>query len=328
MNDLLREVSRSFYLTLRVLPREIGQPIGLAYLLARATDTVADTAIVPVSERLGSLEGLRQRIVGENNAPLSLTSLSPHQATPGEAKLLNRLPTLLDELNGLPSEDQSYIREVVKIIVSGQRLDLERFGDAHAGRMTALVSAAELEDYTYRVAGCVGEFWTRICAAHRFGIDPATMPALLPNGVRFGQGLQLVNILRDLPTDLRAGRCYLPREELDRVGLSPEDLLDSSNEARLRQVYDPWLRAARKHLHAGWQYTTALKWSCFRVRLACAWPILIGLDTLKKLERRNVLDGSQRIKTTRPEVRRIMVRSALASPWPWAWRRLVKSEVA
>ncbi len=42
LNDLLKRTSRSFYLTLRVLPAAVRPQIGLAYLLARTTDTVAD----------------------------------------------------------------------------------------------------------------------------------------------------------------------------------------------------------------------------------------------------------------------------------------------
>ena len=47
LNQLLKQTSRSFYLTLRVLPGAIRPQIGLAYLLARTTDTIADTELVP-----------------------------------------------------------------------------------------------------------------------------------------------------------------------------------------------------------------------------------------------------------------------------------------
>ena len=56
LTALLRDVSRSFYLTLRVLPAAIRPQIGLAYLLARTTDTIADTELVPVEGRLAALE--------------------------------------------------------------------------------------------------------------------------------------------------------------------------------------------------------------------------------------------------------------------------------
>src|SRR6187431_2802735 len=67
LTSLLREVSRSFYLTLRVLPRPVRAQIGLAYLLARTTDTIADTDVIPVAGRLRALEQLRRRILGEGS---------------------------------------------------------------------------------------------------------------------------------------------------------------------------------------------------------------------------------------------------------------------
>jgi len=68
LTDLLKQVSRSFYLTLRVLPGAIRPQIGLAYLLARASDTIADTEFVPVSMRLKALDALRERFQGKSTA--------------------------------------------------------------------------------------------------------------------------------------------------------------------------------------------------------------------------------------------------------------------
>jgi farnesyl-diphosphate farnesyltransferase len=190
-------------------------------------------------------------------------------------------------------------------------------------KIIALATAAELDDYTYRVAGCVGEFWTKMCRAHLFPNAPLDDARLLADGVRFGKGLQLVNILRDLPADLRKGRCYLPAEELAEAGLTPADLLEPANEARLRPLHDRYLDRAEAHLGAGWAYTNALPWRCVRVRLACAWPILIGVKTIQRLRAANRLDPRQRVKVARREVRQIIVRSVLRYPWPAAWQRMV-----
>src|SRR6266699_2522820 len=72
LTSLLKQVSRSFYLTLRVLPGAIRPQIELAYLLARATDTIADTEIIPVETRLQALDALRERILGKKTTPLDL----------------------------------------------------------------------------------------------------------------------------------------------------------------------------------------------------------------------------------------------------------------
>jgi farnesyl-diphosphate farnesyltransferase len=186
----------------------------------------------------------------------------------------------------------------------------------------ALQTDSELDDYTYRVAGCVGEFWTDTCRAHLFPEVALDLSALLGNSVRFGKGLQLVNILRDLPVDLRQGRCYLPQNRLTNAGLTPADLLAPNNEPRLRPLYDSYLDQAEKHLIAGWTYTNSLPPGCVRVRLACAWPILIGARTLAKLRTSNVLDARTRVKVSRREVRSIIFRSMVYYPLPALWRRL------
>ena len=90
-------------------------------------------------------------------------------------------------------------------------------------------------------------------------------------------------------------------------------------------LYDRYLTQAEAHLSAGWVYTNTLPKRCVRVRLACAWPILIGMQTVAKLRTGNVLDPQQRIKVSRPEVKSLMLRSILYYPWPPAWRRLFPS---
>jgi farnesyl-diphosphate farnesyltransferase len=311
-------VSRSFYLTLRVLPSSIQPQIGLAYLLARTTDTVADTALVPVEKRLVALEALRARIMGSGEAPPDFGDLARHQASSAERVLLDNCRQTLALLDEFDESDRRLIREVLDIITSGQELDLRRFEAAGPERILSLQTDAELDDYTYRVAGCVGEFWTRLCRAHVFPKPALDDSALLSNGVRFGKGLQLVNVLRDLPADLRQGRCYLPAESLAPVGLKPEDLKDAANESRFRPVYNALLDRAEAHLFAGWEYTRALPWKCVRVRLACAWPLLIGIETINRLRSAPVL-GAPRVKVSRPEVKKLILRSVLLYPLRNKW---------
>ena len=62
MPALLRGVPRSFYLSIRLLPAPLRRPVAVAYLLARATDTVADTATLPADTRRDLLETLTTAI--------------------------------------------------------------------------------------------------------------------------------------------------------------------------------------------------------------------------------------------------------------------------
>ena len=322
LTRLLQQVSRSFYLTLRVLPRAIRPQIGLAYLLARTTDTIADTEILPVAQRLDALQKLRGRILGQSSAPLNFGELAARQNLSAEKILLEKTEASLALLPTLSPADLPLVREVLATITSGQELDLRRFAGASAGKIIALETAVELDDYTYRVAGCVGEFWTKMCRAHLFPKLRLDDTQLLADGVRFGKGLQLVNILRDLPADLKKGRCYLPSDKLEQAGLIPEVLLSPANEVKFRPLFHEYLDRAESHLAAGWAYTNTLPWGCARVRLACAWPILIGVKTIEKLRTASVLDLQQRVKVSRGEVRGILLRSTLFYPLPQMWRRL------
>jgi farnesyl-diphosphate farnesyltransferase len=322
LDSLLRDVSRSFYLTLRVLPSAIRPQISLAYLLARTSDTIADTELVLLDQRLAALESLRGRIAGENSVPPQFGEFARHQEASAERALLEKCETSLSLLGDLAVADQDLVRAVLQTIIGGQELDLRRFAGSNSANIVALKGANELDDYTYRVAGCVGEFWTQMCRAHLFASADLDMTSLLRNGVRFGKGLQLVNILRDLPRDLRMGRCYLPFDQLQTSGLSPADLLEASNEPRLRSVYDAWLDQAEAHLAAGWLYIKTLPRRSVRVRLACAWPLLLGGRTLALLRVGKVLDPARRIKVSRGEVRSMVWRSVLYYPWPKQWERL------
>jgi len=324
LTTLLKQTSRSFYLTLRVLPSAIRSQIGLAYLLARTTDTVADTDIVPLEKRLEALGRLRERIAGQSTAPLRFNELAEKQGSDAEKLLLERVEDSLAALSRLSEADQKLVRDVLKIIISGQELDLQRFVSQRGNRtMVPLETEAQLDDYTYRVAGCVGEFWTKMCRAHLFPEAPLDEKTFLQDGVRFGKGLQLVNILRDLPADLKKGRCYLPSEKLEPAGLRPELLLSPIYASKFLPLFRQYLDEAEAHLRAGWRYTNTLPFGQFRVRLACAWPVLIGMKTIRKLKAADIHQLQGRIKVSRADVRRTVLASLLACPFPVLWRKLL-----
>jgi farnesyl-diphosphate farnesyltransferase len=329
MEHLLSRVSRSFYLTIRALPSRVRPQIGLAYLLARTSDTIADTRLVPPELRRESLERLRDAIAtaaaGREPGGIVVTTAGHESAmaeTPAESVLLRSTGEMLARLRGFPGDDRRMIADVLATITSGQLLDLQRFGNASALRIEALQTDDELDDYTYRVAGCVGEFWTRICRRHIFPRKSLDLELLIRRGISFGKGLQLVNILRDIPKDLRQGRCYIPSTRLRNYALSPESLLNPASMSRFRPLFDCYLLRAEDCLAEGWEYTTTLPWSRPRLRLACAWPILIAVRTLALLRFENVLDERNRVKVSRCAVRRAIIRSLLLYPFPRLWNEL------
>ncbi|MGA2221461.1 MAG: phytoene/squalene synthase family protein [Verrucomicrobiia bacterium] len=309
LTSLLRDVSRSFYLTLRVLPREIRPQVSLAYLLARASDTIADTKTVVREKRIERLREFRMVLCGEGRASSRPLAQKPgldgaRPSNRAEATLLERLGDCVEMFASFSTEDRTRISELLQVIIDGQIFDLERFPGESERELVALQNDDELDRYTYMVAGCVGEFWTRMCKTHLPQLECWSSGAMEELGVRFGKGLQLVNVLRDIPKDLRIGRCYLPVKE-------PRTLLDPANYDSIRPEYTKWLDRAVEHLDAGWQYTMQIPSDLWRLRLACVWPIWIGLKTIARLRQGNPLDPSHRIKVSRGEVYGLMARSFL-----------------
>lgn len=326
LGDLLRRVSRSFYLSLAILPRSLREPVGLAYLLARAADTVADTRLIARGERIVHLETLRAACTGAAVDVAGVArACAPHQAHPAERLLLERVAEALGRVTALPPADREAVRAVLATITEGMLFDLARFPGEDTASLAALATLEDLDHYTYLVAGCVGEFWTDLHVAHRPRLARWSPVAMRASGVRFGKALQLTNVLRDVPSDLRHGRCYLPARELAALGLEPKDLLEPTGALRARAVLDRLLAVALGHYDEAWRYTLAIPRPEWRMRLACAWPLLIGLATLGAIAAHpNPLAAEQTIKIPRAAVRRILARSALTV---WSNRALAASAV-
>ena len=310
LTDLLRGVSRAFYLTLRVLPAGLREPVGLAYLLARAADAIADTRIFPPGDRLKHLLAFRAYVEGRD--PVRSFEglgaiLTNGRALPEERALLASLPQAFSVLEALPDSDSILVRSVVVTLTRGMEIDLTTFPPEDSGQIGAMSSYGELDRYIYYVAGCVGEFWTAITMARSAALHTWDRERMSQIGVRFGKALQLTNVLRDVPRDLRIGRCYLPGDELAEAGLAPEELLDLSSGARARVILVAGIEAALEHYLAAEEYLLAIPRRCLRLRLAVLWPILIGLATLAKLARNESwLDPTHATKVTRPWIYRML----------------------
>ncbi len=316
---LLSEVSRSFSLTLRVLPTAVRFQIGLAYLLARTSDTIADTGHATCAQRLSALHQFRDAVASGGSQRVDFTLLASSQTSPAEQALLLRANESLGLLRAVSSEDLQLMRRVLNTIVCGQMDDVRRF-DLQGG-LRALSTAAELDAYTHAVAGCVGEFWTELTLLHCMSRRDCP-EGFIEQGIRFGKGLQLVNVLRDIPADLRNGRCYLPQDELERAGLNPEALRDPAHWPRVRPVFDAWRAKADDHLRMGSQYVLAIPFGQYRLRLACALPLLMGWATLDLLRNANPLQPEPRLKISRARVRRILADTTWRLPFRTAWGKL------
>lgn len=270
---------------------------SLGYLLARTSDTLADTNDVSVDVRRHYLSQFALAVAGTAGVPRWPTALLNAVSDPHERHLLERSSEVLDWLNSLPEAETRLVREVIATIISGQTLDLERFENADRNNLVTLSDDGALEDYAWRVAGCVGAFWTRLgflTMGNRFARVPEG--ALLEKGIAYGKGLQLVNILRDLTHDLQAGRCYIP------VG-NPYD------REELLATHRHWCGRAENWISSGVDYSALL--NSRRLRAATILPAWIAQKTLDSLKGATWENLQTRIKVPRSTVYSLLIRSFL-----------------
>lgn len=276
--SLVQGVARSLYLSLRLLPTSVRTQIATAYLLARASDTITDTASVgqEKKERLAALLQL-QKIASDPMAKCDAKiylDLARLQTRPSERRLLEHLPTLVEKLQY--QTDTQEIREVWSSIVEGQILDVER-------QCSKPLTPPQLDRYIFLVAGCVGKFWTRICHKRISKFASLSAENMERLGILYGNGLQLINIIRDRDKDASLGRAYLCAQDVK--ARSKEALMAmQSGVEYVVAVNDPFLR-----------YATLL-------------PALFGVRTL------GVLRSSRKVKISRREVRYILT---MALPTLW-----------
>ena len=229
--EALLRVSRTFALNIRCLSGRMLESVRLAYLLCRAADALEDSWPGPPAEMAARFDALVAALEGDGAAATRLAQGATSLNGRSDVALLVRLPALLHVLESLHAGDADDIRRCVRTMALG----MKRFAARGAERGPAvpyLDDDAELHEYCYVVAGCVGEMLTRLLE-HGLPEDRSDLAerrlALAPV---VGEALQLTNILLDWPVDLRAGRCHVPASWLSRHGLTIRQLLSAAPGAR------------------------------------------------------------------------------------------------
>ena len=150
LNRLLKPVSRSFYLSIRILPAAIQQSISLAYLLARAADSIADSEIIAINEKQNALSRLKNLLCAEQPSDIAEIVVLGNQLTnPNERILLNNLDEIVVEYLKLSKDEKKLVANVVTTLINGMEWDLTTFNDQK--NITALKSINDLDHYTYLV---------------------------------------------------------------------------------------------------------------------------------------------------------------------------------
>ncbi len=300
LETLLKNTSRSLYLSVQALPRAMRPAFSVAYLLCRYADTIADTPLLPAERRLYWITRFPSII--ENQPQEEIAQLAREikggSDNPYEKILIENLRPCLDAFNKIPNDQKPFILEVARAVCDGMQIDLQTFPHEKNAPVAAFQTEKELENYCRLMGGKPGKFWSRLIFSTTQ--IPTEKETFFKLGEHIGDALQIVNILRDLPKDLQIGRCYFPREDLQQYGLTPADLSDVNNNARFEPVKQKWIRWGLTRLQDGKKYFSLLPKTQPGQRAAVAWPMLWAVDTLYKLHQtRNLLDVKKRVKIPR-----------------------------
>jgi farnesyl-diphosphate farnesyltransferase len=224
LSSLLERTSRTFALTIPLLDEPLATDVGLAYLLFRMADTLEDAPSWGRDARMVALDSFGEWLVGDvdERGWLQTVADAPPTDDPGCLALLARADAVRDAVTARGHD-----------LAMAMTLDVVRTSSkmaAFVSRQTeegglVLTDLPDLREYCYAVAGIVGELLTEMFLTRDPSLEPER-DALMDLAPAFGEGLQLVNILKDAPSDAREGRVYLPPgvERADVVRLARSDL--------------------------------------------------------------------------------------------------------
>jgi farnesyl-diphosphate farnesyltransferase len=323
-HDVLPRVSRTFALNIRLLRGPMAEAVRVAYLLCRAADALEDSwpgAPAAIEERF---DRMRAAIDGDGAAADSLARDAAGLRSDAEdLELLTHLPSVWRVFRALPDGDRAPVATCVTTLAAGMR----RYAARAAGRAPTapyLDTEAELHDYCYVVAGCVGEMLTRL-HARRDPREPALEARRLGLARDFGEALQLTNILLDWPTDVRRGRCHVPAAWLTEHGLAPSDLTDGTRPG-VRALAARLETLARAALDRVPDYLALVRARHVRYRLFCLWPALWALGSLRNARRDPEFPwGERRPRLPRAELWNAAARSLLEAHSDASLRRLYRA---
>jgi farnesyl-diphosphate farnesyltransferase len=209
LETLLAKTSRTFALSICFLPEALRQDVTIAYLLFRIADTLEDADRWARGTRAQALDDLAR--VVERRDPRAIEPLarlwlvSPPVTHAGYIELLAESRLVLEAHQALPEARREVIRKAVLATIEGMKSFLAGV-DGHVLRLGSL---QELRGYCHVVAGIVGEMLTALALLHEPSLTPEAT-YLEERASRFGEALQLINILKDRDEDAAEGRHYLP----------------------------------------------------------------------------------------------------------------------
>jgi len=217
LDDLLGKTSRTFALTIPLLPEPTRLDVTIAYLLFRVADTLEDAVHWSTARKLEELESfaaLLEHPSEERAAELSRAwGAEPPLDHEGYRELLADFPLVMRAHHAMAASSRVIIARHTVRTARGMASFVSRELDGPV----RLRDVADLRAYCYTVAGIVGEMLTELFLLGRQQLS-SVAGDLRADASAFGEGLQLVNILKDADADELEGRRFLP-VGADRAGI-------------------------------------------------------------------------------------------------------------
>lgn len=295
---ILAGVSRTFALTIPVLPPRLADVVANAYLLCRLADTIEDDIGLENLKKSEFHRRLIRVVRGHSCAVEFSRDLAPRlsgDTLEAERELVCHADRVIRITATFTRKEKAAIVRCVSAMCSG----MPRFQRNKSLR--GLVDLDEMSAYCYVVAGVVGEMLTELFCAHCPELSPKRRD-LMRLSLSFGQGLQMTNILKDIWEDRRAKTCWLPRSvfaggEFDLARL--EDLYTSPDyQSGLQHL----IGIAHHHLRIALEYTAQIPARESGIRRFCVWAIGLAVLTLRKISRNPEFVSGERVKISRRSV--------------------------
>ena len=306
---LLEGVSRTFALTIPQLPNELHPAVANAYLLCRIVDTIEDEVSLNAEQKkhfcLAFIDIVK---TGENSQSFAkeLAPLLSDQTIPAEHSLIHLIPRVIEITHTFDSAQIDALACCVETMAKG--MPIFQALDLHAGVKTM----ADMDNYCYYVAGCVGEMLAKLFCNYSDEIN-ANKEELLDLSVSFGQGLQMTNILKDIWDDSKRGVCWLPQDIFTETGFDLKDLTPETNDEHFRLGLEHLISIAHGHLHNALRYTQLLPANETGMRNFCLWALGMAILTLKNIKKDLNFNDSDQVKITRKDVKKTILACKLTA---------------
>ena len=296
---LLEGVSRTFALTIPQLPNELYPAVANAYLLCRIVDTIEDEVSLDPEQKEYFCSAFIDVVKTGKKAESFSHELAPllsEQTIPAEHSLIHLTPRVIKITHSFDAEQIEALSCCVETMAKGmpvfQALDL------HAG----VKKMADMDDYCYYVAGCVGEMLAKLFCHYSADIN-IHKEELLKLSVSFGQGLQMTNILKDIWDDAKRGVCWLPQDIFTETGFDLKHLTPETNDENFRKGLEHLISVAHEHLQNALKYTQLLPANETGIRNFCLWALGMAVLTLRNIKNNLDFNDSNQVKITRKDVK-------------------------